>query len=81
MTMSLGIKKWSPLVCDIQLHKLKPTHLLVFSPGVTFCLVRNGLDDRTFEQGLREWRRRHPVEVTEDAAALIANDEVGETAV
>ncbi|KAJ3982087.1 magnesium-dependent phosphatase-1 [Lentinula detonsa] len=36
--------------------------------GVTFCLVRNGLDDRTFEQGLAEWRKRHPVEVTEDDA-------------
>lgn len=37
--------------------------------GVTFCLVKRGLDDRTFEQGLNEWRRRHPVEVTEDADA------------
>ncbi|KIK63493.1 hypothetical protein GYMLUDRAFT_163219 [Collybiopsis luxurians FD-317 M1] len=34
--------------------------------GVTFCLVRNGLDDRTFEKGLAEWRKRHPVEVAED---------------
>ncbi|KAJ3718194.1 magnesium-dependent phosphatase-1 [Lentinula raphanica] len=38
--------------------------------GVTFHLVRDGLDDRTFEQGLAEWRKRHPVEVIdpEDAA-------------
>ncbi|KAE9390944.1 magnesium-dependent phosphatase-1 [Gymnopus androsaceus JB14] len=36
--------------------------------GVTFCLARNGMDDRTFEKGLAEWRKRHPVEVTEDAA-------------
>ncbi|KAH7925786.1 magnesium-dependent phosphatase-1 [Leucogyrophana mollusca] len=36
--------------------------------GVTFILVENGLDDRTFERGLKEWRRRHPVEVTEDAS-------------
>ncbi|KAJ3990892.1 magnesium-dependent phosphatase-1 [Lentinula boryana] len=38
--------------------------------GVTFCLVRNGLDDRTFEQGLEEWRSRQPAEVIEDAAGL-----------
>ncbi len=37
--------------------------------GVTFCLVSNGLDDRTFEHGLAEWRKRHPVEVVEDADA------------
>ncbi|KIY49628.1 magnesium-dependent phosphatase-1 [Fistulina hepatica ATCC 64428] len=30
--------------------------------GVTFCLVRNGLDKRTYESGLAEWRRRHPVQ-------------------
>ncbi|KAF9061558.1 magnesium-dependent phosphatase-1 [Rhodocollybia butyracea] len=34
--------------------------------GVTFCLVRDGVDDRTFEKGLAEWRKRHPEEVTED---------------
>ncbi|KAJ4465080.1 magnesium-dependent phosphatase-1 [Lentinula aciculospora] len=34
--------------------------------GVTFCLVRNGLDDRTFERGLAEWRTRHPLETLED---------------
>ena len=38
----------------------------VESLGVTFCLVPNGVDDRTFERGLAEWRRRHAVEVTED---------------
>ncbi|KAE9390948.1 hypothetical protein BT96DRAFT_1001786 [Gymnopus androsaceus JB14] len=36
--------------------------------GVTFCLAQNGMDDQTFEKGLAEWRKRHPVEVTEDAA-------------
>ncbi|KAJ3974918.1 magnesium-dependent phosphatase-1 [Lentinula raphanica] len=36
--------------------------------GVTFHLVRDGLDDRTFERGIAEWRKRHPVEVIEDAA-------------
>ncbi|KAJ3766639.1 hypothetical protein FB446DRAFT_824581 [Lentinula raphanica] len=36
--------------------------------GVTFHFVRNGLDDRTFERGLAEWRKRHPVEVVDDAA-------------
>ncbi|RDX44456.1 magnesium-dependent phosphatase-1 [Lentinus brumalis] len=36
--------------------------------GVTFCLSR-GVSDREFEHGLAEWRRRHPVEVAEDAAA------------
>ncbi|OBZ73221.1 putative magnesium-dependent phosphatase P8B7.31 [Grifola frondosa] len=41
----------------------------VESLGVTFCLVASGLDDRSFEHGLKEWRRRHPVEVVEDAAA------------
>ncbi|CDO72039.1 hypothetical protein BN946_scf184943.g74 [Trametes cinnabarina] len=41
----------------------------VESLGVTFCLVPNGVDDRTFEHGLTEWRKRHPVEVAEDASA------------
>ncbi|KAI8977738.1 magnesium-dependent phosphatase-1 [Trametes punicea] len=41
----------------------------VESLGVTFCLVPNGLDDRSFERGLSEWRKRHPVEVVEDASA------------
>ncbi|TFY66856.1 hypothetical protein EVG20_g4232 [Dentipellis fragilis] len=36
--------------------------------GVTFTLIRTALDDRTFEGGLDEWRRRHVVEVVEDAA-------------
>ncbi|KAI0367100.1 magnesium-dependent phosphatase-1 [Pilatotrama ljubarskyi] len=40
----------------------------VESLGVTFCLVPNGLDDRSFERGLSEWRKRHPVEVAEDAS-------------
>ncbi|KIP03234.1 hypothetical protein PHLGIDRAFT_31887 [Phlebiopsis gigantea 11061_1 CR5-6] len=40
----------------------------VESLGVTFCLVQRGMDDRTFEKGLTEWRRRHPVEVIEDAS-------------
>ncbi|KAI0942513.1 hypothetical protein AcW1_003123 [Taiwanofungus camphoratus] len=34
--------------------------------GVTFCLASSGMDDRTFQRGLNEWR--HPVEVVEDAA-------------
>lgn len=36
--------------------------------GVTFCLVPSGVNDRAFESGLTEWRKRHPVEVAEDAA-------------
>ncbi|KAL1757027.1 magnesium-dependent phosphatase-1 [Schizophyllum commune] len=40
----------------------------VESLGVTFCLVRNGMDLQTFEKGLAEWRRRHPVKVVEDPA-------------
>ncbi|KII84910.1 hypothetical protein PLICRDRAFT_57416 [Plicaturopsis crispa FD-325 SS-3] len=40
----------------------------VESLGVTFCLVQNALDNRTFEKGLAEWRKRHPEEVVEDAA-------------
>lgn len=39
----------------------------ILSLGVTFCLVQSGVNDRAFEQGLAEWRRRHPVEVAEDA--------------
>ncbi|KAI0804798.1 magnesium-dependent phosphatase-1 [Irpex lacteus] len=39
----------------------------VESLGVTFCLVQHGTDDRTFEHGLAEWRRRHAKEVVEDA--------------
>ncbi|KAL5513924.1 hypothetical protein ACEPAG_2685 [Sanghuangporus baumii] len=29
--------------------------------GVTFILVNHGLDEKLFETGLNEWRRRHPV--------------------
>ncbi|KAJ3751581.1 magnesium-dependent phosphatase-1 [Lentinula raphanica] len=36
--------------------------------GITFHLVRDGLDDRMFERGIAEWRKRHPVEVVDDAA-------------
>ncbi|KAI0338786.1 magnesium-dependent phosphatase-1 [Trametopsis cervina] len=39
----------------------------VESLGVTFCLVQKGMDDRTFERGLAEWRKRHATEVVEDA--------------
>ncbi|EGN97672.1 hypothetical protein SERLA73DRAFT_184473 [Serpula lacrymans var. lacrymans S7.3] len=39
----------------------------VESLGVTFSLVHSGLDQRTFERGLTEWRRRHLHEVVEDA--------------
>ncbi|KAG0696493.1 magnesium-dependent phosphatase-1 [Suillus ampliporus] len=34
--------------------------------GVTFTLVPNGLNVRILEKGLKEWRKRHPVQVTED---------------
>ncbi|TFK51172.1 magnesium-dependent phosphatase-1 [Heliocybe sulcata] len=44
----------------------------VESLGVTFCLVRHGTDERTLEAGLAEWRKRHPVEVIEDAAGTSA---------
>ncbi|EIM85112.1 magnesium-dependent phosphatase-1 [Stereum hirsutum FP-91666 SS1] len=40
----------------------------VESLGITFVLVRKGVDERPFEQGLAEWRRRHPEEVVEDPA-------------
>jgi magnesium-dependent phosphatase 1 len=40
----------------------------VASLGVTFCLVRDGVDDRTFERGLADWRARNPELVAEDAA-------------
>uniref|UniRef100_A0A0W0F6C7 Magnesium-dependent phosphatase-1 n=1 Tax=Moniliophthora roreri TaxID=221103 RepID=A0A0W0F6C7_MONRR len=43
-------------------HRNKETEEL----GVTFCLVRNGMDNQTFEKGLAEWRKRHPEEVNED---------------
>ncbi|KAF9267016.1 magnesium-dependent phosphatase-1 [Marasmius fiardii PR-910] len=42
-------------------HRNKETEQL----GVTFCLVRNGMDNQTFEKGLAEWRKRHPVSATE----------------
>ncbi|OCB90247.1 magnesium-dependent phosphatase-1 [Sanghuangporus baumii] len=29
--------------------------------GVTFILAPHGLDEKLFETGLNEWRRRHPV--------------------
>ncbi|KAI0704642.1 magnesium-dependent phosphatase-1 [Earliella scabrosa] len=41
----------------------------VESLGVTFCLVPSGVNDRAFEAGLSEWRKRHPIEVAEDASA------------
>jgi magnesium-dependent phosphatase 1 len=37
--------------------------------GVTFCLAHDGTTSVLLEQGLAEWRRRHLVEVAEDAAA------------
>ncbi|KAG2346257.1 magnesium-dependent phosphatase-1 [Suillus weaverae] len=37
--------------------------------GVTFTLVPNGLNDQILEKGLKEWRKRHPVQVTEDVVA------------
>ncbi|PIL34631.1 hypothetical protein GSI_03410 [Ganoderma sinense ZZ0214-1] len=46
----------------------------VESLGVTFCLVQSGVNDRAFEHGIAEWRRRHPVEVAEDAAATSTVD-------
>ncbi|EEB90504.1 hypothetical protein MPER_11279, partial [Moniliophthora perniciosa FA553] len=42
--------------------------------GVTFCLVRNGMDNQTFEKGLAEWRKRHPEEVNEDVPSEIEGD-------
>ena len=44
-------------------------YLMAFT-GVTFYLVKRGLDDRTFESGLKVWRSRHMREVTEDASAV-----------
>ncbi|OJA08548.1 hypothetical protein AZE42_06643 [Rhizopogon vesiculosus] len=35
--------------------------------GVTFTLVPNGLNDRILEKGLRDWRKRHPDQVDDDA--------------
>lgn len=80
--MNIGTKKSSHLVRSSNAERTcTPTssgwtsiviaEILMFRrmSGVTFCLVKRGLDDRTFEQGLSEWRRRHPVEVTEDADA------------
>ncbi|PCH34904.1 magnesium-dependent phosphatase-1 [Wolfiporia cocos MD-104 SS10] len=40
----------------------------VESLGVTFCLAPNGLDELTFQKGLNEWGKRHPVEVVENAS-------------
>lgn len=44
--------------------------------GVTFCMVHNGMDHRTFEKGLAEWRKRHPEEVVEDASGTAAIQDV-----
>ncbi|OAX33303.1 magnesium-dependent phosphatase-1 [Rhizopogon vinicolor AM-OR11-026] len=35
--------------------------------GVTFTLVPNGLNDRILEKGLRDWRKRRPAQVDDDA--------------
>lgn len=36
--------------------------------GVTFSLVPSGVSERAFQHGLELWRKRHPIEVVEDAA-------------
>ncbi|KAF9810708.1 hypothetical protein IEO21_06842 [Rhodonia placenta] len=46
----------------------------VESLGVTFCLAPNGLDERTFQKGLNEWRKRHPVEVVEGPSDTAGGD-------
>jgi len=38
----------------------------VESLGVTFCLVPDGVNNRAFEKGLEEWRRRHPEQTGEE---------------
>ncbi|KAF8656135.1 hypothetical protein AX16_002737 [Volvariella volvacea WC 439] len=30
--------------------------------GVTFCLVTEGVNNRSFERGLELWRERHPIQ-------------------
>jgi magnesium-dependent phosphatase 1 len=56
----------SPLVC---FH-----HIDFTIKGVTFVLVPDGLNDRVFEKGLDEWRKSHPVQVTEDAGGDLVRD-------
>ncbi|THU82505.1 magnesium-dependent phosphatase-1 [Dendrothele bispora CBS 962.96] len=34
--------------------------------GITMQLVRNGMDNQTFEKGIAEWKKRNPVETVED---------------
>ncbi|KAL5501190.1 hypothetical protein ACEPAH_9577 [Sanghuangporus vaninii] len=35
--------------------------------GVTFILAPHGLDEKLFQTGLNEWRRRHPVPESEES--------------
>ncbi|KIL57864.1 hypothetical protein M378DRAFT_15965 [Amanita muscaria Koide BX008] len=37
--------------------------------GVTFYLASSGVNNKSFEKGLAEWRKRHPEEAVNDAAA------------
>jgi hypothetical protein len=60
---SAGTKKSSRSVCSY----LSPNHLIPNSTGVTFCLVTDGTTSALVDKGLAEWRKRHPVEVAEDA--------------
>ena len=61
-----GIGRWNLLVRPLY-PSSSLTSYLPFS-GVTFCLVPSGVNDRVFEHGLSEWRKRNPVEVAEDAS-------------
>lgn len=48
----------------------------VESLGITFIHVTDGLNGRVLEKGLEEWRKRHPVEVVEDAGGDQAEQEL-----
>ena len=77
MTMRCATEKCNRSVSATYSYDAKPylskTYVVILV-GVTFIHVLNGLDDRVFEQGLEEWRRRHPVEVIEDAGGDQGHD-------
>ncbi|PSR77429.1 hypothetical protein PHLCEN_2v7860 [Hermanssonia centrifuga] len=59
-------KEYPDLVLPPTSSKITHFKKLHEKTGIPYSEM-NGVDDRTFEGGLNEWRNRHPVEVIEDA--------------
>ncbi len=44
---------------------------LVSRLGVTFILVKRGMNNATFKRGLEEWRRQHPASPSDSDAEAV----------